>query len=82
MEIIEFTEVELDNFYKKIGANVKKYREEKGITQMELAHAIGDNSVGHISKAELNKYDKHFNLEQLYKIARILKVKVSQLIDG
>ena len=80
MEIVEFTESELVDFYKKIGQNVKKYREEKGITQMELAHAIGHNSVGHIAKAEINKYGKHFSLEHIYKIAKILGIKTSQLI--
>ena len=47
---------------------------------MELALAVGHNSVGHIAKAELHKYDKHFNLEQLYKIAIILEVELSELI--
>jgi len=47
---------------------------------MQLALAIGHNSVGHIAKAELHKYNKHFNLEQLYKIAHILHVDIHQLI--
>jgi len=29
----------------------------------------------------LYKYGKHFNLEQLYKISKILDIKLSQLID-
>ena len=81
MEIVEFTESELVDFYKKIGQNIKKYRKEKGITQMELAHAMGHNSVGHIAKAEINKYGKRFSLEHIYKIAKILGIKTSQLID-
>ena len=81
MEIYDFNEGELENFYKKIGKNVKKYREIKGVTQMELAHTIGHNSVGHIAKAELYKYEKHFNLEQLYKISKALDIKVSDLIE-
>jgi DNA-binding Xre family transcriptional regulator len=48
---------------------------------MELAHTIGHNSVGHIAKAELYKYEKHFNLEQLYKISKALDIKVSDLIE-
>lgn len=78
MEIYDFNEEELENFYKKIGRNVKKYRENKGVTQMELAHAIGHNSVGHIAKAELYKYEKHFSLEQLYKISKVLDVSMSK----
>ncbi|NCO00265.1 MAG: helix-turn-helix transcriptional regulator [Epsilonproteobacteria bacterium] len=63
-----------------IGSNVKRIRKEKKITQMQLALAIGHNSVGHIAKAELCKYDKHFNLEQLYKISRVLDVSLWQII--
>jgi len=48
---------------------------------MVLALAIGHNSVGHIAKAELHKYNKHFNLEQLYKIATILEVDLTELIS-
>lgn len=47
---------------------------------MQLALAIGHNSVGHIAKAELYKYDKHFSLEQLFKISRVLGVSLHDLI--
>ena len=33
----DFTQEELDNFYKLIGNNVKKVRQSKNITQMQLA---------------------------------------------
>lgn len=80
MDIYDFSDEELDVFYKNIGANVKKYRKEKAVTQMQLALAINHNSVGHIAKAELYKYGKHFSLEQLYKIAKVLDVELSDLI--
>jgi len=72
----DFSEKELEIFYKKIGTNVKDIRKSKGITQMQLALAINHNSVGHIAKAELYKYGKHFNLEQLYKISKVLNVEI------
>jgi hypothetical protein len=78
--LIEFSEKEIENFYLKIGENVKRIRKEKNISQMQLALAIGHNSVGHVAKAELYKYDKHFSLEQLYKISRILKVSLHDLL--
>ena len=81
MDINTFSEEELSTFYKNIGSNVKRIRKEKNITQMQLALAIDHNSVGHIAKAELCKYDKHFNLEQLYKIARVLDVRISQFFE-
>ncbi|MDO9267038.1 MAG: helix-turn-helix transcriptional regulator [Sulfurimonas sp.] len=78
--MIEFSGKEIENFYLKIGENVKRVRKEKNISQMQLALAIGHNSVGHVAKAELCKYDKHFSLEQLYKISRILKVSLHELL--
>ena len=81
MEYCHFSEKELASFYTKVGLNVKKFREKKGYTQMELALAIGHNSVGHIAKAELYKYNKHFSLEQIYKIAKVLEVSPSTLLQ-
>jgi len=78
LDIKDFSEEELKSFYKQIGSNVKRIRKEKGITQMQLALAINHNSVGHIAKAELCKYGKHFNLEQLYKIAQVLDVSINE----
>jgi len=49
---------------------------------MQLALAIGHNSVGHIAKAELYKYNKHFNLEQLYKISKVLDVSLHQIVPS
>lgn len=76
----DLTPAELENFYRNIGKNVKNARKEKKISQMQLALAIGHNSVGHIAKAELYKYDKHFSLEQLFKISRILDISLHDLI--
>jgi transcriptional regulator with XRE-family HTH domain len=80
LDISDFSDEELEIFYRSIGSNVKRYRKEKGITQMQLALAINHNSVGHIAKAELYKYGKHFSLEQLYKIAKVLDIELSDLI--
>ena len=81
LDFKDFTEEELESFYKIIGNNVKKVRQNKSVTQMQLANAIGDNSVGHIAKAELNKYGKHFSIENLYKISKILDVPISVFFD-
>jgi len=70
----------IDNFYKQIGINVKKQRELKGYTQLELAQALGHKSVGLVSQAEIFLKRQHFNLEHLYKIAYILECKISDLI--
>jgi transcriptional regulator with XRE-family HTH domain len=78
----EFTNEEMSQFYKQIGQNVKELRAQKGVTQMQLANAMGHNSVGHIAKAELNKYDKHFSIQNLYMIAKVLEVDMCVLLKG
>ena len=70
----------IDDFYKQIGMNVKKYRELKGYTQLQLSQALGHKSVGLVSQAELYLKKQHFNLKHLYKIAYILECDITELI--
>lgn len=70
----------IGDFYKQVGINVKRERELKGYTQLQLAQALGHKSVGLVSQAELYLKKQHFNLEHLYKIAYILECEVSDLI--
>ena len=70
----------IDKFYMQIGVNVKKYRVEKGYSQLQLALALNHKSVGLISQAELYLKKQHFNLEHLYKIAYILECDIQNLI--
>jgi len=72
----------IDNFYKQIGINVKKQRELKGYTQLQLSQALGHKSVGLVSQAELYLKKQHFNLEHLYKIAFILECDIAELIEA
>ncbi len=80
MEDTEITQEELNEFYKRVGQNVKEQRKKHNITQMQLALAINHNSVGHVAKAELNKFNKHFSLQHLYKIAKVLQIDMCKLI--
>lgn len=79
-ESIVFSEDEISLMYKAIGENVKKYREMKGMSQLQLSNAMGYSSVSLVSAAELCNDGKHFNLEHLYKIAKILDIGMSDLI--
>lgn len=79
MENIDVTDEELNEFYRRVGQNVKLQRNKQKITQMQLALAIDHNSVGHIAKAELNKFNKHFSLQNLYKIAKVLNIDICEL---
>lgn len=74
------TQEEIDNFYIKISTNVKKLRESKNITQLDLALEIGIKSVAFYSNCENNKYGKHFNLEHLYKLSKALNVNTYDLL--
>ncbi len=68
----------LNEFHKRIGNNVKRIRQEKGISQLALSQAIGHKSVSVISYAEIYHKRYHFNLEHLGKIAFVLDVDISE----
>ena len=72
---------EINTLYRKIGLNVKKIREEKKKTQLELALCIGHASAGFIGKAEICLHQKHFNIEHLHKIAKILDVDIKDFFN-
>ena len=57
--------VEIEDFYVKISKKVRYMREEKAVTQLDLALDIGIKSVAFYSNCENNKYGKHFNLEYI-----------------
>jgi transcriptional regulator with XRE-family HTH domain len=75
---IDFTESEVADFYRLIGSNVKRIRQEKEVTQLELSLAVGHSGVGTISVAEIYYNQKHFNLEHLYKIASVLECDICE----
>lgn len=71
---------EIQYFYRNISAKVKHFRKLKNITQLDLALDIGIKSVAFYSNCENNKYDKHFNLEHLYKISKALNVDMCEFM--
>ena len=72
----------IDNAYRIIGLNVKKARELKGLTQLELSLAIGHTSVSVVSCAEIYHKKQHFNIEHLLKIAQVLEVNIQNFFEG
>lgn len=78
----EFSKEDICNIYKTIGKNVKKIREEKGISQLNLSMAIGHKSVGVVSNCELCLQNKHFNIEHLIKIADVLDVNIKDFFEN
>lgn len=69
---------DVTELYKKIGKNVKRIREEKNKSQLDLALSIGHSSAGFVGKAEICIHHKHFNIEHLHKIARVLEVDICE----
>ncbi|WP_332444762.1 helix-turn-helix domain-containing protein [Wolinella succinogenes] len=78
----DFSTKELSCFYATIGLNVKKIRTKKKKSQLELALAIGHSSASFIAKAEIGIEGKHFNLEHLYKISKILEVDIRDFLTS
>ncbi|MBE0515454.1 helix-turn-helix transcriptional regulator [Sulfurimonas sp.] len=70
----EFSKEEIEDIHRKIGLAVKKYREYKGFTQLDLSLEMGNKSVSLVSAAELFRNKKRFNIGHLYKISKILNI--------
>jgi transcriptional regulator with XRE-family HTH domain len=75
---LDFTDEEIADFYKLIGKNVKRLRKEKGVTQLELGLNIGQSGAGTISVAEIYQNKKHFNIEHVYKISKVLDIDICE----
>ena len=78
MNYLEFTDEEVEKFHRIISDNIKRIRKEKKITQLDLALTIGHESMSTIGKIEAGLEDKHYNVEQLYKIAKALDVNICE----
>ena len=78
MNIENLDENIVDEFYINIGKNVKRLREEKGLTQLQLSQALGFKSVGLVSQSELYLKKQHFNLKHLYLISLVLECDMNE----
>ncbi|WP_152017768.1 helix-turn-helix domain-containing protein [Aliarcobacter butzleri] len=72
----EISQEEIQDLHRKIAHNVKTIRKQKDISQLNLAHSIGHKTVSTIAKIEAGHENKHYNIEQLYKIANALQVDI------
>jgi transcriptional regulator with XRE-family HTH domain len=80
LEYLEFTDEEVKRFHRLISDNVKRIRKEKKITQLDLALTIGHKSMSTIGKIEAGLENKHYNVEQLYKISKALNIEMCELL--
>lgn len=65
-----------------IGKNVKKIRESRNITQLELSQALGFKSVGLVSQAELYLKKQHFNIKHLLHISYVLECDITDFFNS
>ena len=72
----DFSKEEIENFHRKIAKNIATIRKEKGFSQLDLSLAIGYKSVSLVGGAEAGYKNIHYNLEHLYKIAKVLEVEI------
>ena len=68
---------EVQELHIVIGKNVKKFREQKKLSQYVLSLEIGHASTTLVSQAELGKR-KRFNVEHLYKLSKVLDVEICE----
>ena len=79
-DLLSFSDDEIEKFYKQVSENVKMYRIQKNMSQLDLALAIDIKSVAFYSNCENNRYNKHFNLQHLYKISQVLQVPLCDFL--
>ena len=78
LEFLDIDEEDVKNFHKRIVENVKRVRKSKNITQSELAQTIGHKSVSTLGQIVSYYQNKHYNIEQLYKISIALDVDICE----
>lgn len=74
----ELNENYVKDIYINIGKNVKKFRKEKKLSQLDLSYLMGYKSVTIISCCEICHKNYHFNIEHIAKIAKILDINICE----
>lgn len=77
LKLIDDLDIEAKDFLDLISKNVVKIRKEKGFSQLKLATEMGYSSASYVGRMEIRKNNEHFNLIQLFKISKVLKVPIS-----
>lgn len=63
--------------YRVIGTNIKKYREQANLTQIQLAEQA-KISISYLSKIEATGCNKSISISVLNQIANVLGVEISE----
>ena len=82
MEIYtELMDDEIEEQYKLISKNIKRLRLLKKITQENMALSMGFTTATFYTNAENNRQGKHFNLEHIIKISKIMDIPIGKFFD-
>ena len=73
---------EIAEQYKLIGHNVAKFRKDRGVSQLDLSLSLGHKSVSIVASAERFYKGKHFNIEHLLKISKILNIPIASFFES
>ena len=80
--IEDFTEEQLEKFYKKIGSNVARLRKKHKLSQLKLSLLIGHKSTSLVSGAEIYYKKQHFSLEHLAIISYVLNEDIKEFFEN
>ena len=65
------------DLYRVIGANIKYYREQRKLTQVQIAEQA-KISISYLSNIEASGCDKSLSISVLNQIANVLGVQISE----
>ena len=65
------------DLYRIIGTNIKYYREQSRLTQIQLAEQAGI-SISYLSKIEATGCNKSLSISVLNQIANVLNVEINE----
>ena len=69
------------DLYRVIGANIKQYREQAKLTQVQLAEQTRI-SISYLSKIEADGCDKSLSISVLNQIANVLDIEITEFFKG
>ena len=78
LQYLDIDDNDIKNLHISIMENIKRIRKDKNVSQTELAQTIGHKSVSTIGQIESKYKNKHYNIEQLYKISKALDVDICE----
>lgn len=65
------------DLYQAIGANIKQYREQANLTQVQLAEKA-QISISYLSKIEASGCNKSLSISVLNQIANVLDIEIGE----